>query len=218
MNYFDLFPDVELPSFSNKRNSSKDFIKVKNLFKRGKVREDFFQNTVAFYQYSVEGDDRPDNVAHKVYENQRLDWMVLLANNIINVRDEWPMSQYDFQRYLDNKYDPTQLGQIHHYETKEIRNSKDQLLLQSGLTVDANFTYSYSEDGTIHNVNNVTSVSNFEYENNKNEAKRTIYLVRQEYVPIVINDMREIMTYTDSSQYVNRKLKKGDNIRIVEPR
>ena len=218
MNYFDLFPDVELPSFSNKRNSSNDFIKVKNLFKRGKVREDFFQNTVAFYQYSVEGDDRPDNVAFKVYENQRLDWMVLLANNIINVRDEWPMSQYDFQRYLDNKYDPTQLGQIHHYETKEIRNSQDQLLLQSGLTVDANFTYSYSENGTIHNVNSVTSVSNFEYENNKNEEKRTIYLVRQEYVPIVINDMREIMTYTDSSQYISRKLKKGDNIRIVEPR
>ena len=218
MNYFDLFPDVELPSFSNKRNSSKDFIKVKNLFKRGKVREDFFQNTVAFYQYSVEGDDRPDNVAFKVYENQRLDWMVLIANNIINVRDEWPMSQYDFQRYLDNKYDPTQLGQIHHYETKEIRNSKDQLLLQSGLTVDADFTYSYSEDGTVHNVNNVTSVSNFEYENNKNEAKRTIYLVRQEYVPIVINDMREIMTYTDSSQYIDRKLKKGENLRIVEPR
>lgn len=218
MNYFDLFPDVELPSFSNKRNSSNDFIKVKNLFKRGKVREDFFQNTVAFYQYSVEGDDRPDNVAFKVYENQRLDWMVLLANNIINVRDEWPMSQYDFQRYLENKYDSTQLGQIHHYETEEIRNSQDQLLLQSGLTVDADFTYSYSEDGIVHNVNNVTSVSNFEYENNKNEAKRTIYLVRQEYVPIIINDMREIMTYTDSSQYINRKLKKGENLRVVEPR
>ena len=57
MNYFDLFPDVQLPSFSDKRNSSKDFITVKNLFKRGKVREDFFQNVTAFYQYSVVGDD-----------------------------------------------------------------------------------------------------------------------------------------------------------------
>ena len=73
MNYFDLFPDVELPSFSDKRNSDKDFIKVKNLFKRGKVREDFYQNVTAFYKYSVEGDDRPDNVAFKVYENQNLD-------------------------------------------------------------------------------------------------------------------------------------------------
>ena len=218
MNYFDLFPDVELPSFSDKRNSNKDFIKVKNLFKRGKVREDLFQNVAAFYKYTVEGDDRPDNVAFKVYENQNLDWMVLIANNIINIRDEWPMSQYDFQRYLDNKYDPIQLSEIHHYETTEIKNSQGQLLLQDGLTVDADFTYSYSEDGSIENINSVTSVSYFQHEVDKNEAKRSIYLVRPEYVSIIINDMREIMTYTDSSQYINRKLKKGDNIRIVEPR
>ena len=51
-----------------------------------------------------------------------------------------------------------------------------------------------------------------------NDDKRSIYLLRPEYVSIVMSDMREIMSYTDSSQYVNRKLKKGDNIRIVEPR
>ena len=218
MNYFDLFPDVQLPSFSDKRNSSKDFITVKNLFKRGKVREDFFQNVIAFYQYSVVGDDRPDNVAQKIYDNDQLDWVVLIANNIINIRDEWPMSQYDFQRYLDNKYDSIQLSQIHHYETTEIKSPDDKLLLQSGLTVDADFTFSYSYGTTTYNVNSVTSVSNFEYEVNKNDAKRNIYLLRPEYVGTVINDMREIMTYTDSSQYINRKLKKGDNLRMLEPR
>ena len=218
MNYFDLFPDVELPSFSNKRNSSKDFIKVKNLFKRGKVREDFFQNITAFYQYTIEGDDRPDNVADKVYENQNLDWVVLIANNIINIRDEWPMSQYDFQRYLDNKYDSVQLNQIHHYETTEIKSPNGKLLLQSGLAVDADFTFSYSYGTQTYNVNSVTSVSNFQHEVSKNDAKRNIYLVRPEYVGTVISDMREIMTYTDSSQYINRKLKKGDNLRMLEPR
>ena len=218
MNYFDLFPNVQLPSFSNKRNSSNDFITVKNLFKRGKVRDEFFQNVTAFYQYSVSGDDRPDNVADKVYENDQLDWMVLIANNIINIRDEWPMGQYDFQRYLDNKYDSVQLGQIHHYETTEIRNPDDKLLLQSGLTVDSDFTYSYSYNGTQYNVNNVISVSNFQHEVNKNDAKRSIYLVRPEYVGTVISDMREIMTYADSSKYINRKLKKGDNLRVLEPR
>ena len=218
MNYFDLFPDVQLPSFSNKRNSSNDFITVKNLFKRGKVRDEFFQNVTTFYQYSVLGDDRPDNVADKVYETDQLDWIVLIANNIINIRDEWPMSQYDFQRYLDNKYDSVQLSQIHHYETTEIRNPDDKLLLQSGLTVDADFTYSYSYFGTQYNVSSVTSVSNFQYEVNKNDAKRSIYLVRPEYVGIIISDMREIMSYTDSSQYINRKLKKGDNLRVLESR
>ena len=218
MNYFDLFPDVQLPSFSDKRNSSKDFIRVKNLFKRGKVREDFFQNVTAFYQYSIVGDDRPDNVAQKVYENDQLDWVVLIANNIINIRDEWPMSQYDFQRYLDNKYDSVQLSQIHHYETTEIKSPNGKLLLQSGLTVDADFTFSYSYGTTTYSVNSVTSVSNFQHEVSKNDAKRNIYLVRPEYVGTVINDMREIMTYTDSSQYINRKLKKGDNLRMLEPR
>ena len=218
MNYFDLFPDVLLPSFSDKRNSSKDFITIKNLFKRGKVREDFFQNVTAFYQYSVVGDDRPDNVAQKIYDNDQLDWVVLIANNIINIRDEWPMSQYDFQRYLDNKYDSVQLSQIHHYETTEIRSPNGKLLLQSGLTVDADFTFSYSYGTTTYSVNSVTSVSNFQHEVSKNDAKRNIYLVRPEYVGTVINDMREIMTYTDSSQYINRKLKKGDNLRMLEPR
>ena len=218
MNYFDLFPDVQLPSFSDKRNSSKDFITIKNLFKRGKVREDFFQNVTAFYQYSIVGDDTPDNVAQKVYDNDQLDWVVLIANNIINIRDEWPMSQYDFQRYLDNKYDSVQLSQIHHYETTEIRSPNGKLLLQSGLTVDADFTFSYSYGTTTYSVNSVTSVSNFQHEVSKNDAKRNIYLVRPEYVGTVINDMREIMTYTDSSQYINRKLKKGDNLRMLEPR
>ena len=219
MNYFDLFPDVELPSFSDKRNSSRDLIRVKNLFKRGKIREDFFESTVTFYQYTVNGDDRPDNVAKEVYDNINLDWIVLLSNNILNIRDEWPMSQYDFQRYLDNKYDSVQLTQIHHYETKEIRNSNEVLLLQSGLVVDSDFTFKYTDPSTgYQSINDVTSVSVFQHETQKNDDKRSIYLLRPEYVSIVMSDMREIMSYTDSSQYINRKLKKGDNIRIVEPR
>ena len=219
MNYFDLFPDVELPSFSDKRNSSRDLIRVKNLFKRGKIREDFFQSTVTFYQYTVNGDDRPDNVAKEVYDNINLDWIVLLSNNILNIRDEWPMSQFDFQRYLDNKYDKVQLSQIHHYETKEIRNTDETLLLQSGLVVDSDFTFRYTDRiNGYQAINDVTSVSVLQHEIQKNDDKRSIYLLRPEYVSIVMSDMREIMTYTDSSQYVNRKLKKGDNIRIVEPR
>ena len=218
MAYFDLFPNVELPSYSEKRSSSYDTIIVKNLFKRGKIREDFFQNVTAFNKFMVEGDDRPDNVAYQLYEDEQLDWVVLLSNNIINVRDEWPMSQYDFQRYIDNKYDPVQLGQIHHYETKEIRLPDGVLALQAGLEVDANFTFSYSYESTDYNINDVISISNLEYEIKKNDDKRSIYVIRPEYVNIIISDMREIMKYEDSSQYISRKLKKGDNLRIVEPR
>ena len=218
MAYFDEFPDILLPSFVDGRTSSSDFVRSKNLFKRAKIRDDFFSVATVFDFYTINGDDRPDNVAKKLYDDSNLDWVVLLSNNIINVRDEWPMSQFDFQRFLDNKYSSDQLGEIHHYETKEIRNSQGIILLQEGLIVDADFTFRYREGTVGTSVNSVTSVSNLEYEIRKNDAKRTINILRPKYVGIIIDDLREIMTYTDSSQFVNRKLKKGDNIRIAEPR
>lgn len=221
MSYFSYFPDLLLPSFSDNRNSSYDVVRVKNLFKRGKIRDDFFQNAVVFDKYAIVGDDRPDNVADKIYGNSTLDWIILLSNNIINVREEWPMSQADFNNYLLNKYGSELLQEIHHYETKEIRDSEGNLLLQEGLIVDANFQFKYSNFGTqitLSGANIVTSVSNFEFENRKNEEKRTIYVLRQNYIQTVIDDMREIMTYTDSSQYIDRRTKKGANLRILSPR
>ena len=213
MAYFDLFPNVLLPSHSEKRTSNRDFVASKNLFRRGAIREDFFENAVTFEKYNVIGDDRPDNVASEIYDDPELDWVVLLSNNIINVRDEWPMSQYDFQRYLDNKYDKVQLGQIHHYETVEILNPLGLRILEAGLTVDESFEYKYSFEGTNYTVSDVTSVTNYQYEINKNDAKRNIYVLRKSYLPMIMEDMRDIMTYEDSSQYINKRTKKGSDIR-----
>jgi len=217
MAYFDQHPNLILPSFSPSRNSSRDSYITKNLFKRGKIREDFFQNAVSFEKYLVVGDDRPDNVAEEIYGDSELDWVVLISNNILNVRDEWPMSQYDFQRYLNNKYDAEQLTQIHHYETKEVRDDQEILILEAGLTVDANFTFNYSQDGTNYSLsgsNILNSFTYYDFETKKNDSKRDIFVVRSNYLDMIIEDLREIMTYKDSSQYIDRKTKTGDNIRI----
>ena len=214
MAYFDLFPNILIASHTENRNSNLDMVLSKNLFKRAKIREDFFQNVIAFNKFQVEGDDRPDNVADEIYGNPKLDWVVLLSNNIINIHDEWPMGQSDFQRYLDNKYDKVQLSQIHHYETKEIKSPDGSILLEEGQHVDADFTYKYSQDGSNYSVNSVTSVSNYQYEIDKNDAKRSIYVIRKRYLDMIIEDMREIMTYQDSSQYINKRTKKGSDIRL----
>jgi len=221
MAYFDLFPDLLLPSFTDNRNSSYDYVRVKNLFKRAKIRDDFFQNAVVFDKYAIVGDDRPDNVADKLYNDPQLDWIILISNNIINVREEWPMSQTDFNNYLMNKYGSELLQEIHHYETEEVRDSEGNLLLQSGLIVDANFQFKYSNFGTykvLSGTNIVTPVSNYNYEILKNDEKRTIYALRENYLQTIIDDMREIMTYTDSSQYIDKRTKKGANLRILSPR
>mgnify|MGYP003336567842 CR=1 FL=1 len=71
MAYFDLFPDLLLPSFTDNRNSSKDYVRVKNLFRRAKIRDDFFQNAVVFDKYSIVGDNRPDNIANELYGDRK---------------------------------------------------------------------------------------------------------------------------------------------------
>ena len=221
MAYFDEFPDILLPSFANDRNSSSDFVRSKNLFKRAKIRDDFFSTATVFDLYSIIGDDRPDNVAQKLYGDSELDWVVLLSNNIINVRDEWPMSQYDLERYLDNKYSQEQLSEIHHYETKEVKTDFGMLLLQEGLWVDANYTFKFTDDDevkTLSGANILTSVSTYQFEIQKNDSKRNIYALRPNFLQTVFSDMRDIMTYTNSSQYIDNRTKKGDNLRILSPR
>ena len=221
MAYFDQFPDVLIPSPNSTRTSSNDFVLAKNLFKRGKIRDDFFENAMAFNKYSITGDDRPDNVAKEIYGDSSLDWIVLLSNNFISVRDEWPMSQYQLQRYLNNKYNIDQITAIKHYETKEVRNSANIIIMQKGQIVDENFTFTYSDDGTnttLSGSNIMTSVSNYEYEVAQNDKKRIIHFLRPNYIQTIMEDMRTIMTYSNSSQYIDKRTKQGDNLRILSPR
>jgi hypothetical protein len=221
MAYFDDFSDLLLPSFAQGRNSNNDVVRVKNLFKRAKIRNDILNTPFAFDEFTIVGDARPDNIANEMYNSPFLDWVVLISNNIINVRDEWPMTQSDFQNYLIDKYGTELLNEIHHYETLKINDPNGSLLLEAGLKVDENFTLKYSYEGeykTLSGSNLLKSVTNNEYEVEKNDDKRNIFLLKSNYISTIISDMREIMTYTDSSQFIDKRTKKGSNLRILTPR
>ena len=120
--YFRNIPEFLYVNRTKDGKMDGDFSVVKNFFKRAKLREDIFQDLTFFTKYSVVGDDRPDNVAHEVYDDSSLDWVVLISNNIVNVRDEWPMSQGDFNTYVTEKYanETTLYSGIHHYESNEV--------------------------------------------------------------------------------------------------
>ena len=131
--YFRQLPNLDYPSLANDRTSAYDYDQVKNIFKRAVLREDVIDSYFQFDQYLIEGDDRPDNVANKVYGDSNLDWVVLTTNNVINVRDQWPMSQNDLQNYLTNKYTTAELSYVHHYETLKIVDSSQKLIQPKGL-------------------------------------------------------------------------------------
>ena len=215
--YFRQLPDLDYPSLSNDRTSSYDYIKVKNIFKRAVMRDDVFDSYVAFEKYSIQGDERPDNVAQKFYNDPNLDWIILITNNIISVREQWPMSQNDLYTYLEEKYTDQQMSYIHHYETQLVVDSEDKLIQPAGYWVDSDYTVSFVDKGTLKTISNLKSVSYIQHEINLNEKKRQIDLLKEDYLQMFISDNSEIMEYKESQQYINDKLKKTENPRFISP-
>ena len=138
-----------------------------------------------------------------------------MTAGIVNVRDEWPLSNRDLYRYAENIYG-TQLNAVHHYETTEVKDANGRLILPAGKVVDSNFTIPNPDDYRA-TLNPVVGISNYEYETLKNEEKRSIYLLRPDYLQQYLNDMRTIMYYEKSSQYVDKKLIRTENTRVTMP-
>lgn len=334
--YFRQVPNFEYVSRTAGEQNISDYIEVKNLFKRGKLREDIFGNLAFFTKYKIIGNERPDNVAYKLYNDETLDWVILLANNILNVQSEWPLTQQAFDKVMFEKYGDyeTLYGSIHHYETTGIVNSKGVTVLPAGLRVpntwntNGNFievnntkiSQIFSGDGitatttatvsvnngiyglnvgsqitinnvidstyngtfivtsalipfensgavsftyelpsipndaiptladprteevllTIENPNGtgnsyyyeyydeglgysvqlprdsfVREVTNFEYENQLEENKRNIFILKPRYLSVVFNDMDDLMPYKKGgTQFLSPTLKRGSNIRL----
>ena len=215
--YFRQLPNLNYPSLKNDRTSAYDYQVVKNIFKRAVIRNDIFDEVTAFTKYSVVGDERPDNVADNFYNDSTLDWVVLTTNNIVHVRDEWPMGNQDFLTYLNGKYTEAELANIHHYETKVIRDSNGKLIQPSGLTVPADHSISFVDNGVLREESSLTSFTFLEHETNINDNKRNINVLRSEYLNFFLESFEEIMEYKPSKQFVTDSLKKTENPRLISP-
>ena len=215
--YFRQVPKLDYPSLANDRTSVYDFQTVKNLFKRAVIRDDIFNEVTAFTKYSVEGDERPDSVAYDFYGDSGLDWVVLTTNNIIHVRDEWPMGSQDFLTYLNEKYTESELANIHHYETEILRDSNGRLIQPEGLRVPAGHSVTFLDRGVLRTESKLKSFTFLQHEIDLNDAKREISILQPQYVEIYLRDMVNIMTYKPSKQFISEKLKKTENPRLISP-
>ena len=213
-NYFKQLPNFDYISRINERRSNRDYLEVKNLFRRPIIREDIFTNFMSFTKYKIIGDERPDQVAYNVYGDEDLDWVVLLANNIINVRDEWPMSQGDFNNYLSEKYGDTGgVDLIKHYETIQIQDSKGKIFVPKGKIVDSTFKATFLDSGTnqLVEVSPIQGISYRTYEERLQDDKRNINILESRFLSYVIDEVETLLDYEPSSEYINPKLKRGSN-------
>ena len=219
--YFRKLPNFEYQSLQDDRKLIQDFDVVKNIFKKGRIRPDIFNNINFFNKYTIRGNKRPDQIAYELYGDADLDWVILMANNILNVQNEWPLSEEAQNEYLLDKYGSYQnLYNIHHYETREVRDSQNRIIVQNGLKVQSQYSVTFYDSGkdreiTINNI--AIPVTNNDYEERVQKDKLQIYVLKSDYLQLVLNDMELIMMYKKgSSDYVTRSLKKTQPIRLYQ--
>tara|TARA_Y100001937_G_C7019626_1_gene284772 strand:+ start:32 stop:733 length:702 start_codon:yes stop_codon:yes gene_type:complete len=230
MAYFQELPNISYTSLLSARNKVEDEIIVKNLFKRSKLRTDVDQAITAFNYYYVEDQQRPDILAQELYGNSELDWVILTTNNIINVRDQWPLNHNDLQTYMLDKYGSEQniLG-IKHYITIKTVDEFNRVIINGGHEVDADFTFTFvgttsSFTGSLVRINlngsssntiaPISAITNYDYENKLNDEKRKIRVLKPQYLGAFLSEHKQIMKYKRSSKYVSKNLKRTENLRI----
>jgi len=227
--YFKELPTLRYPSFLSDKNSSLDYVDAKNLFRRVKLREDLQNILTLFDKYEIPEGFRPENVAEELYNTDQLDWVVIVCSGIINIRDEWPLSNNDLYEFSVTKYGDN-LNDVHHFETKEVKDSKGRVVLEKGKIVNQDFKLFYFDNGEVKTnditklganvvaINNpVASVSNYLYETFKNEEKRNIYVLKRGFLQQFLDDFRDIMTYEPSSQFVSNSVVQTENTNITMP-
>ena len=206
--YFSLVPNIEYDEKPIKYPfSESDYVVAKNFFRRFTVNEDVFSYAVLFNQYTIIEGERPDTIAERAYGDPFYDWVVLITNNMVNAQYDWPMTNYELQKVLEEEFDDA-YSEIHHYETIKIGQ------YAAGLHVDETFfngQHKVNVNGTVSLKNGSEicgPVTVAEHYTNENEKKREIYLLKPAYFQSFVDDFRKKNLYQKSGNYINQRLKK----------
>ena len=219
MAYFEELPNISYPSLLRGRNKIEDRVVVKNIFKRSKLRTDVNQAITAFNYYTIKEGMRPDMIAQELYGDPELDWVVLTSNNITNIRDQWPLNHNDLHEYMLEKYgSEANIAKVEIYETREILDEFNRVIMPAGLRVDKEFSFEYlnfsKQVVKVLSSEVVAGISNYQYEVKLNDEKRRIRVLKSEYLTAFITEHREIMNYEESTDYISDRLKGTYNPRI----
>ena len=215
MTYFRELPNIQYPDFLDSSTGSQDFLTMKNIFLRGKLRDDLQNSLTVFQKYIVNEGQRPDQVADELYGSPTYDWVVVVTANIINLQNQWALSSQELWNYVEDKYGK-ETNEVRFYETTEVKNSTGNLILPAGIVVDKNFTIPNPDIPTSF-LNPVTGISNFEYETRLNDEKQEIYVLRPSYLNEFVSDMRDISTYGFNSEFISPTIIRASNPRVTSP-
>ncbi len=171
--YFKSFPVIPYDS-----KGDLQFKDVTNLLRRVGMRTKLKTNTFLYDTYSVKEGETPEMIAHKLYGDSELHWIVLLVNEITDRYHQWPMSGMQFLDYINDKY--SNPDGIHHYETTQTSgDTKIKIEVENDVDEDA--------------YTGLTPITNREYEQNEQDKKRKIRLVDPNFIGQFVDEFEKLM-------------------------
>lgn len=214
MAYFSYIPNIEYDTKPIQYPfSESEYVIAKNFFRRYQINPDVFSYSVYFKKYAVLEGEKIYQVAEKAYGDVFLDWVIILTNNIVNTQFDWPLSEYDLRKYCEKNYDDP-YATIKYYRTVSILKDDGNPIIKSDLIVDETFyngTYRYWDTNQTKSIAGSaisTPVTIFEYEQEQNEKKREIFVLKPSYLEPFLDDFRKTNLYQKSKDYISSNLKK----------
>jgi len=137
MSYFKELPNIQYTANFPDQSFNTDTVDVKNLFRRARLREDIANAVTAFNYYQIKDGERPDALAKKLYNDEELDWVILITNNITDITEQWPLDNNTLYKHLIDKYGSEEaLSELNHFVSLETREEYNRLLIQGDLGID----------------------------------------------------------------------------------
>ena len=165
MAYFKYFPVIEYDVRGTKNELSAQVIT--DILKRVRKKLEIV-NHAYFEQYFVQDGDTPESLAHQVYDDSTLHWIILYGNYMTNPYYDWPLTYFDLQKFVNKKYGVANINNTHHYEDAD----------------------KYEVDST---ASGATAITNFVHEETLNDAKRQINIIQPEYTHQIITEFKKIV-------------------------
>ena len=149
-----------------------------DILSRVRVRANMKKEIVMLDQYDVQENETPEILADRHHGSPHYHWVIMLLNDISDVNHDWIKSTRQLQKYLTTKYTDTQLTEAHHYEISQT----------SG---DTTIKIDIGTDNSDHS--GATAITNYEYEEARQDELRKIRLLDPAYIGAFINEYKRLM-------------------------
>ena len=175
--YFGSFPVIPYDSKGDLK-----FKDVTNLLRRVGIRTKLKSNALLYDTYNVKEGETPEMIAHKLYGDSELHFVIMLVNDITDRYHQWPMSLPQFQEFINDKYDDP--DGVHHYEsTQTSGDTKVKIEVFNEVDSDA--------------YTGLTPITNREYEENEQDKKRQIRLLDPSYIEQFVDEFEKLIKETN---------------------